>query len=133
MNPQATISWNRFYCVLMALSQLSVVIGLFCIYVAIADKGELTRAEGDFQFQVVSLLFAIYVPLICGGIFSAILIFAPRTKFWWWAHLFHQILGLGTCIFFAIPLLIFWSREPVMDIYFGRSREGTRRRKRKRK
>jgi len=87
-----------------------------------------------FQFPDFAGMFAMMlIPFCVGGLISFVLIFAPKTKFWWWAHLFHQILGLGTCIFFAIPLLIFWSREPLMELYFGRSREGTRRRKRRRK
>lgn len=130
MNPQATLSWNRFYCVMMACIQFAILSILICIYFVIIEKGELSRSEGEFLGHISWLLFTFQFPLICGGVLSTTLAFAPKTKYWWWAHLFHQIMGLGSCIFFAVPLIIFWSREPLMEIYFGRKRATRRRRQR---
>ncbi|MBX3114790.1 MAG: hypothetical protein KF836_09525 [Fimbriimonadaceae bacterium] len=128
MNPQATLSLNRFYCVMMAGIQLGGVAFVAMMGSQFATMPPPQSIDG-LGAQLVAFFAMLFIPLLMGGLFSTVLIFAPKTKFWWWAHLFHQIMGLGSCIFFAVPLIIFWSREPLMEIYFGRKRVSRRKRK----
>jgi len=121
MKPETVIGWNKAYCWSMVVFYLIVsaacfnaTSGIDLVYATIAEQGyDVPKSSLILFYQVVGVY-----GIIMAGLNIA-LVFVPRTKMWWLAHLINHAAGIlkCCCIPFAIPMLIMWLRKDVQALF----------------
>ncbi len=89
---------------------------------------QVVKQTADFYTQVGegvirSSVRGIGVYGVVMSLFTTFLVFAPRTDFWYSMHVLNLIAGIIKCCFapLTIPLLIFWVRPPVRELFNDRA------------
>lgn len=123
MNVEKVIFWNRVYCCVLSVSWFLAGLGCFwartqvdVVYETSAQMFEasgIEKSQLGLMYGLIGLLSFVLV------ILNLILVFAPRTKIWWAAHMFNLVMGVlkCCCIPVAVPLIIFWVRPEVQQAF----------------
>lgn len=123
LNVEKVIWWNRVYCGFLAGSW--IVAGLLCFWargsipLIYETSAEVFTQAGIEQAQLSAVYGLIGVLSFVLSILNLLLLFAPRTRTWWAAHLFNHAMGVlkCCCIPAAVPLMIYWVRPEVQRAF----------------
>lgn len=120
-------AFNRIYCFfVMCLSGVAAAFFGFAFtkvdpaMLAEIDKGmEIVPFVSSAPFAILAGLFGVI------AILNLVLLFSPKTPFWWWVNFVHLLLGVvsGGCAPFAILAMVGWVGEPLKREYYGRGRK----------
>lgn len=121
MKPETAITWNKAYCwamvvfyVLLASACFTATSAIDLVKSSMAESGyDISRNDIAFSYQFIG-----YYALLMAGM-NIGLLFVPRTKAWWLAHLINHAAGVikCCCIPIAVPMLVMWLRKDVQALF----------------